>query len=423
MASLTTGVKVTSTIAVLGAGAIGVGIASYLQRDGHRVYLIDEMEPGSGCSWGNAGLIQCGSVVPVATPGTLRALPHMLLDRDQPLVVRWQHLATLAPYLLRFLQETSPRRSMANARALASIIPGAYDAYRPLIEDAGLQDMVRKNGELHVYTTDTGFDAARSSHAIRRELGVRVDTLDAGQTRELEPSLSARVRHGIFLPDAYQTVDPGLFVKRLAQAFVARGGMVRRNCVRTITVSPNGNVLIGMDTDGLQVDKAIIAFGAFSKRWVRDLGDPAPLDSERGYHVMLADPRCTLERTVISGEHRFAMSPTAGGIRLAGTAELAAIGAPANFSRARRLAPLAQRLLPALDVAEPTFWMGHRPSTPDSLPVIDRSTRHAQIIYAFGHGHSGLTLGGMTGRIVADMVARREPQIDMRPFRIDRFHR
>lgn len=411
------------SITVLGAGAIGVSIALYLQRDGHDVRLVDRDEPGSGCSFGNAGLIQCASVVPVATPGIARRVPRMLLDSNQPLVIRWRYLASLAPYLLRFLAESKPDRVAANARALKSIVPGSYEAYKPLIEAAGIQSMVRPSGELHVFETDTAFKAAQANFDMRRAHGVDVERLDANGVRQLEPALVRSVRHGVFLPGCYQTANPFRFVDALAQHFVSGGGTFLKATVEDIGVTPEGSVDIATDGGRLSAGKVVLAFGAFSKPFAGKLGLRVPLDSERGYHIDLPEPGVTLNRTVVSGEHRFALAPIDGGIRVVGTAELARVGAPPHYRRAERLLPLARHLLPGFAETTGTKWMGHRPSTPDSLPVLGRSQRYPNVFFAFGHNHSGLTLGGMTGKLMADLVAGRSPPVDLSPFDPGRFQR
>ncbi len=406
-------------IAVLGAGAIGVCVALYLQRDGHKVTLIDRDDPGSGASSGNAGVIQCGSVIPVANASTLRAVPRMLLDPNQALVIRWRHIISLMPYLLRFLAESRPERVEHNTRALASIVPNAYDGYRPLIEAAGLGHMIRHSGELHVFETDAAFKVSDTTRAIRRAHGIPVEVLSGDEVRELEPALSPAIRHGAFLPNAYQTADPRKLVAALCEHFVAKGGRLLRGDIRDISVQ--GSPTVHLADGDHRADAIVIALGAFSKPLVQRLGETVPLDSERGYHLSLPMPGVALGRAVISGEYRFAMTPTGGGIRLAGTAELARVGAPPRYDRARRLLPLARRVLPGLSGEGSTEWMGHRPSTPDSLPVIGRSLRHASVYYAFGHGHSGLTLGGITGNLIADLISGSTPEIDIEPYSIGRF--
>lgn len=409
------------TIAVLGAGAIGVSTALYLQRDGHNVVLIDRDEPGKGCSYGNAGLIQCSSILPVAAPGVIRSVPRMLLDPDQPLVIRWRHLPSLAPYLLRFLVEAGERRASANADALAAIVPHAYSAYAPLITDAGLQDLVRHRGELHVFKSRAVFEGTERGRRMRRERGIEVRLLDAGELHDLEPALSPDCRWGVLLPAAYQTMDPFRFIAGLARNFTERGGTILKSAVQDVLPQSHGGFTVRCDAEDVCVDAVVIALGAFSGPLARRLGSPTPLNSERGYHVMLTDPGISVNHTLISGDYRFAVAPMDGGVRLAGTAELAKVGAAPHYGRAKRLIPLAQNLLPGLRSEQQEYWMGHRPSLPDSVPVISPSPRHRQLYFAFGHGHSGLTLGGMTGRMIADMVACRPASVNLAPYSVTRF--
>src|SRR5579871_1904108 len=176
---------------VLGAGTVGVCCALYLQRDGHRVTLIDRISPGNGCSYGNGGIIQIGACVPIATPGVLRQVPTMLLDPEGPLIIRWRHLARLAPYLLRFVAAARPARVEAIAKTLASVLGGAIDAYRPLIASAGAQGLIRDTGEMYVYHTDAAFEAARPAHDLRRRNGVNIVDVPLEELRQIEPALAS----------------------------------------------------------------------------------------------------------------------------------------------------------------------------------------------------------------------------------------
>jgi D-amino-acid dehydrogenase len=405
---------------VVGAGTVGVCCALALQRDGHRVTLIDRAPPARGCSYGNGGLIQTGSVVPIATPGVLRQVPRMLLDPDQPLVIRWQYLPRLMPYLLRFVAAARPARVDAISKALASVLALAGDAYRTLLASAGAQDMIRTSGELYVYESEAAYRSAREAHGIRRARGIRVEEIPPQELRQLEPALAPIFRYAVYLPDSLQTVDPYVMTAALARHFAASGGTILEETVHEIEIGPDGPSAVVTDKARHPVDGLVVALGAYSKDWAARLGSRVPLDTERGYHLMLPNPGVPLRVPVISGDHRFGMVPLMGGIRIAGTAELATLDAPPNYRRAERLLRLAQRILPGLDGAERVPWMGHRPSTPDSLPVIARSPNFRSVYFAFGHGHLGLTMGAATGRLVADLAAGREPPIDMRPFAVDR---
>lgn len=409
-------------IAVLGGGIVGCTTAHELRRAGHRVTLIERDMPGMGCSFGHASLIQGASVVPIAGPGTLRAVPRMLLDPDQPLVLRWRHLPSLTPYLARFIAESSPARVLANSRALATIVPRVHEYWKPVIEAVGAGDLVTASGELHVYASERAFEAARPAHDMRRARGVEALVVRDGELRALEPSLGPGITRGVFLPAAHLVADPGDLTQRLVAAFVRAGGQVVTASISGLDAGPDG-ITVRLGSGRLHADAAVIALGAFSGPLMRSLGCPVPLNSERGYHLMLPDPGVRPSRTLISGDWRFGISPLSGGVRLAGTAEMTRIGARPDMRRAERLLPLARRLLPDLDGTGATRWMGHRPSLPDTLPAIGPLPGKPHVVAAFGHGHSGFGLAGLTARAVTDHLSGLPSSVDLSPFRPGRFLR
>ena len=407
-------------VTIVGAGIVGICCGLWLQREGHQVTLIDPLAPGRGCSYGNGGLLQASACVPIATPGVLQAVPRMLLDPDQPLVIHWRHLPRLAPYLLRFLAAARPGRVEEISKSLASLLAIALPSYRPLIAEAGAGELVRPSGELHVYQTAAAFRSAIGAHELRRRRGVPIEVLDDAAAHQLEPAL-APVYRAVFLPEPEQTLDPYEFAAHLAAHFVRRGGIVLQEKVQDIVVAPEGPVAVVTDADQHAVDQLVIAAGAYSGRFARRLGSPVPLDSERGYHLMLPQPGIALQVPLLSGDYRFGLVQMSGGIRLVGTAELSRLDAPPDYRRAERLLRLAQRIVPGLNGADATPWMGHRPSTPDSLPVICRSPRYRNAYFAFGHGHLGLTLAAASGRVIADLIAGREPPLAMDAFHVSRY--
>jgi D-amino-acid dehydrogenase len=408
---------------VIGAGTVGVCAALYLQRDGHAVGLIDRNEPGTGCSYGNAGVVQVTACVPIATPGVLRDVPRMLLSKDQPLVIRWQYLPWLAPYLLRFINAARPSEVERISQALTRILVLAKDSYAPLIAAAGAADLIKPTGELHVYETEAAYRKARFGHDLRRARGLRIEDIGPVQISEIEPSLAPIFRHAIYLPDPVQTVSPYLFTRKLAESFVRAGGDLVQESVEDILLGPEGVTHVVTGQSRRPAPELVLATGAHSKRWAAKLGSYVPLDSERGYHLTLPDPGVELRVPVISGDYRFGIASMTEGLRLAGTAELARLDAKPNYTRAQRLVRLAQRLLPKLNPEGAKPWMGQRPSTPDSMPVIGRSPHVPHVYFAFGHGHLGLTLAAATGRVVADLVASRPVPIDISDFSISRFRK
>ncbi len=410
-------------ITILGAGIIGISTGLYLQREGFQVTMIDQDEPGRGCSYGNGGLIQCPSVVPLATPGILRQVPRMLLDTKQPLVLRWQHLPSLLPFLLRFVASARADSIDHISRSLASIVPQAYDAYKPLIDAAGAQGLIQNNGELHLYQSSESFTKAQFAHGIRRAHGIEVQDLAGDAIYEHEPQLARVFKHGVYLPSTYSTTDPFRFTQALLRSFVAGGGRVKRAQIRDVVVQADGQVQVHTDAQTHVTAAVVVALGAFSRPIVERLGNFVPLNSERGYHLMLPGPQVPLRGCTIFADYKVALNPMGDAVRLLGMAELAKVGAPPDYQRIRRALPLAKQLVPGLRTEDATSWLGHRPSTPDSLPVISRSPHHRSVFFAFGHNHSGLTLGGITGQLVADLVCDRSPRVDVRPFDITRFKR
>src|ERR1700730_4599743 len=177
-------------VTVIGAGIVGTVCASYLLREGHRVTLIDPGEPGAQTSFGNTGGISPASVVPVAMPGLLREIPKWLLDPEGPLYVKWSYLLTCAPWLIKFLRASSLENVKAISKALTALNMPTFDAYEPLLKDAGLQHLFYRTGQLFVYRSNESFEADSLGIQLKRDTGVRVDVLGADEIRQFEPSLA-----------------------------------------------------------------------------------------------------------------------------------------------------------------------------------------------------------------------------------------
>ena len=404
---------------IVGAGIVGICSALQLQREGHEVVVIDRGGPGEQTSRGNAGLFAIGHVIPIGTPGMLRRVPGMLLDSTSPLTIRWSYLHRIAPWLIRLLAASTPSRVEAISQALAAILAPATESYRPLIRSAGAENLVQHRGWLIIYETEKSRRAAQADLDLRRSRGINWDELDEGTIRQMVPGLRPGPVWGIMLNDCEHTVDPYRLTVALADSFVAQGGTIQRGVVRT-ELGPDGKPQVMTDSGPLSFDRLVIAAGAWSRRLLRGLGDNAPLDTERGYHVMLENS-IDLRLPLLCADHKFSMTPMTGGIRLGGTVEFAGLEAPANPKRWDIMTRRARALLPGLKPEMVSTWMGFRPSMPDSLPVIGPSPRHSNVFYAFGHGHLGLTLGAVTGRIIADMIANRAPAVEPTPYRVTRF--
>lgn len=409
-------------VTVIGAGIVGICCALYLQRDGHRVTVIDQHQPGEGCSKGNSGIFAIEHCVPLASPGILAEVPEMLLDPLGPLTLRWSYLPRMAPWLLRFIRAGFRDRFESISNALHNLNCHALEAYRPLVKSADALDMVLGRGWMFVYESDQSYEKAKKREIeVRRRRGVNLRVLDSNEVQELEPALSPNVRRGILFPDVAHCTNPHRFVTVLAEDFRRKGGSILQEKVTGFTIGPGGPTQVRMGAVTHGVDVVVLAAGAYSRKMASQLGSRVPLDTQRGYHVMLPEPNVELRLPIISGDFHCAMTPMEEGLRVGGTVEFAGVDAAANYARADKLLSVARRVLPGLSETVSSRWMGCRPSLPDSLPVIDRSPHHASVYFAFGHGQLGLTQGAITGKLISEMVMSRPTTIDVGPYRVDRF--
>jgi len=412
-------------VGVIGAGMVGVCAASWLQRDGHRVFLVETAEPGRGASFGNAGCFNGSSVTPVSMPGVVRNVPRWLFDPLGPLSLRWSYLPAIAPWLVRFIRAGTPEKVRAQARALRPLVGPTLEALQPLVSTAGAGDLVHRLGHLYVYRSAEGPEKDRLAWDLRRENGVEIDEFDADGLRQLEPALSRDYVRGVLVRENGHTSNPLALVERLVEHFVRSGGELVRAQAHGFHLEGGRLTAIQTNIGDLPADATIVCAGAYSKPLAAGLGDRVPLETERGYHLMIRDPEAMPRIPTADADGKFVATPMETGLRFAGTVELAGLEAPPDWRRARILLEQGRKMLPGLPAFHPeeriSVWMGHRPSLPDSLPVIGPSSATPDVIYAFGHGHVGMTSAPMTGKIVADLVAGRPPSIDIAPFAPNRF--
>jgi D-amino-acid dehydrogenase len=412
-------------VGVIGAGMVGVCAASWLQRDGHSVFLVEAAEPGHGASFGNAGCFNGSSVTPVAMPGVIRNVPRWLFDPLGPLSLRWSYLPVIAPWLLRFIRAGTPEKVRAQARALRPLVGPTLEALKPLVGAAGAEDLVHQLGHLYVYRSAEGLEKDRLAWDLRRENGVEIDEFDADELRQLEPALSRDYVRGVLVRENGHTSNPLALVERLLEQFLRSGGELVRGRAQGFRLEGRRLTAIETDAGELPADAAIVCAGAYSKPLAAALGDRVPLETERGYHLMIRDPEAMPRIPTANADGKFVATPMETGLRFAGTVELAGLDAPPDWRRAHILLEQGRRMLPGLAASYPeeriSVWMGHRPSLPDSLPVLGPSRATPDVIYAFGHGHVGMTAAPMTGKIVADLVAGRQLSIDIAPFSPGRF--
>jgi D-amino-acid dehydrogenase len=412
-------------VGVIGAGMVGVCAALWLQRDGHRVFLVEPGNPGEGASFGNAGCFNGSSVTPMAMPGIVKQVPRWLMDPLGPLALRWSYLPAIVPYLVRFVRAATPDKVRAQARAMRPLVGPTVPLVRELAKMAGADDLVHQRGHLYVYRSAEALAKDGFAWELRRENGVEIDEFDADELRQLEPTLSRDYARGVLVRENGHTSNPLGLVTRLYELFRRQGGEIV--AARAVGFRLDGHRLTAIATDrgDLVADAAVVCAGAYSKPLAAALGDKVPLESERGYHLMIRDPEIMPRIPTADADGKFVATPMDTGLRFAGTVELAGLDAPPDWRRSQILLTQGRRMLPGLAADHPeeriSMWMGHRPATPDSLPVIGASKVSPDVVYAFGHGHVGMTAAPMTGRIVADLVGGRPASIDIAAFAAARF--
>ncbi len=408
-------------VTIIGAGIVGISAAIYLQRDGHRVTVIDRGAPGEGTSFGNAGSLAPGSIIPLALPGTARNVPRWIMDPLGPLSLSWRQLPALAPWLLQFWRACTPERVAQTAKAMRSLNRDSVDSYEELLAAAGAEALLERSPGLTLYKSERGFNASEYVRQIRIDNGVRVEILDAQRIRQLDPALSPDYRWGFALPENGFVRNPLRVVQSLAGHFAANGGTLMVATVQDFVLARDGVKALGTDRGEISVDRVVIAAGVWSRALAAKLGVRAPLTSERGYHIEIPAPGVTLRHQVADQEGRFTATPMEGGIRVSGTSEFSGLDAPPKWARTDALVRLIPTMLPGIKTDGYSRWTGHRPSTPDGRPVIAPAPAYPRVFLAYGHGHWGLMAAPATGQVVADLVAGREPRIDIKPFHPRRF--
>jgi glycine/D-amino acid oxidase-like deaminating enzyme len=411
---------VRTDVAIIGAGVVGLAIAVRLAGEGREVTLIDPNAPGPGASFGHAGTLAPYACVPVGNPGVLHNIPRLLFNRDSPFSFRWTELAAQAPWIIRFLRQSMPRNARANAVALAGLLSDALPAWRELAAEAGTSELFCQKGCLYLFRRADDFDDKAWDHTLRAELGVRQQVLDPAEFASLEPALSGIKGRAVLFPDAAHVTDPQALMSGLQREAERRGAAFQRAEVTRLEPQPDGLVRLSGAGMSLSARTVVIAAGAWSRPLARQVGDAVPLDTERGYHLEFTMPTPPVSRPVCPIDLGFYLTPMQGRLRVAGMVELGGLRAPATRRRLRQLDRGARQLFP--DLGKPSSeWLGFRPSLPDSLPVIGPARNARNIIYAFGHGHLGLTLAAVTGRLVAGLLDGRANSDRLAPFSASRF--
>lgn len=413
-----------SQVTIIGAGVVGMSTASFLQRSGFKVTVVDRLPPGEGCSFGNAGGIAFAEIMPSIHPRILTKIPGWLFDPLGPLTIRWRHLPKALPWFLAAGRNALPGQVKQIVEARTSLGLRAVGDLETLLQGANVPELLVKQDTLRVYDNEAQFRAEAEERRIKEAHGYAMTRLTASEARELEPSLSNRIHCGAFHGGWYFITNPGRLVKALAETFVRNGGTLLADDVVQLDVREGRVTSMTLASGRRQeVERLVICAGAYSHLLCRQLGDRVLLEAERGYHLVLPDPGVSLSRSLTYARIPAAATPMEMGLRLAGTDEFAGLHAPPNWRRADQLWHVFKRILPGLASPDSraTRWMGRRPGTPDSLPVIGPAKHVSNVWYGFGHSHMGLTWAPTTGRLIAEMLSGSKSNIDLTPFDAGRF--
>ncbi len=366
-----------SHVAVIGGGIVGIAAAIELLRDGHQVSIIEPGDPGGeqAASYGNSTLLNPSSVIPMSSPGLWKKVPGYLSDPLGPLAIRWSYLPRLLPWLTRFVRAGSTEAKIgAIARALQPLLADAPALHRKLAEEAGVGDLIIRQGVLFAFPDRAAFEAESLSWRVRRQNGIRWLELDEDELRQREPALDRHYRFALLVEENGQCRDPGAYVAALARHALALGATLLRTAATGFRIEAGRLRAVTTERAEIDCDKAVIAAGAWSKLLARAAGDAVALETERGYHAVISDPGVAPRYPLMPSDGKMGCVMTPAGLRLAGQVELAGLQAAPNWQRAEVLLKFARKVYPGIPVDLPAdrvkFWMGNRPSTPDGLPCL-----------------------------------------------------
>ncbi|APG95652.1 NAD(P)/FAD-dependent oxidoreductase [Sinorhizobium americanum] len=408
-------------VVVVGAGIIGTTIAYELQRRGKGAVLVERNPDGKGASYGNMASIAVTEFMPASRPSVWAQMPKWLVDPEGPVRIRPSYLPKLTPWFLRFLEASRPSRVKELEAAGAVLCRRVYEDLMPLLQAAELTDMLTEEGCLSLYADEAEFRADREHIAVLERFGFRHEVLGGNAIRDLEPALTTKIGKAVLFPDNRSIRDPYKLLLKLREKFLALGGRIEQGEVAGFDSGDRVKAVRLKDGRSVAASRVVLAAGAYTGKLARLLGEPVPLETERGYHTQIMAPGISMRHSIIWPARAFMVTPTAGGIRVGGTVEMAGLEAAPDYRRAKVLVKRAREALPDLRAEKATEWMGHRPALPDTVPIIGPSAKHRGIFYATGHGHLGLTYAATTGRLIADLVTGAEPPVDLKPYRVDRF--
>ena len=412
--------ELKSSIGVIGAGIQGVCISLCLIEKGFKVTLIDRDEPGKeSASYGNAGHFSPYASVPINRPDVLVDVPSMLLSSTGPLALKWNYIPKMIPWFLKFIKNCSSKNMMHTAKYMHQILDLALPAYDELFEKIDISGLVESKGIIYFWT-DKDLKSRELENNIRNELGIKQQLLTPHEIHDLEPHIKQIYHGGVLYPNARHARNPKKILLKLFDSFLKKGGLFEKQNVQTIGFKSDNKPVVKTELNFYTFNKLVVACGAFSKKLTDQVDEKIPLDTERGYHVHFKGHDHLLSRPVIFLNRGFGITPMEQGLRVVGTVEFGGLDNPPSKKRIMNLVNSAKYLFPELGKHEDE-WLGFRPTLPDFLPVMGPSKNHKNLFYSFGNHHLGWTLGAISGKIIAGMIAKESTNLDLSPYNSQRF--
>jgi D-amino-acid dehydrogenase len=410
-------VKPMVHVVIAGAGIVGVSSAIWLQRAGHEVTLVDRMDVALRTSYGNAGVLAAGAILPVPVPGLAQKLPKMVFSRDEPLFLQWRYLPRLLPFLAKYLSFARADHVAHCARSLSYLLSDSHAQHQSLAEGTGAERFISDDDFCFGYATEASYRADGSGRALRRAHGYEIEELDGAAYAVRDPLYSGQFAKVVCYKNSGRISDPGAYLAALLAHFQAEGGTMLAARIEDIELQHGAYKALITDQGRVTGDHIVLAMGAWSGKMAKKLGvKRLALESERGYHIELHNPSAMPKAPMMVSAGKFVVTPMEGRIRCAGVVEFASTEAAAQDGPVQFIKRQIATLFPDLTYDHMSDWMGRRPATTDSLPLIGPARAIANGHMAFGHQHIGLTAGPKTGRLIADMVSNQPSNTDLSAF-------
>lgn len=411
----------SNRVTVIGAGIVGICSALQLQRRGFNVTLLDRKPPASETSSGNAGVISRGSIFPEAAPGVYRKLPAILSNRSRDARLHYGYFMQLSRWGRQALKNSRVDRFEANVSVLNELVERCLSEHQLLLADCGGESLLRENGWLKLFRDPESFESSADEQKILDDCGVEFQRLGAADIAELEKGLNAIFAGGLLIKSTASVSSPSAVCELYAKLFVEAGGDIV--CDDYQQLEPhNSGWRVNCAGTNRETDKVVMALGAWSKVVLEELGYKIPMVVERGYHMHYdLQGDTSLGRPVFDVNGGYVMSPMQKGLRVTTGVEWGSENTAPTPVQVKQVKPFVQEAIDINTELDPEPWLGRRPCTPDSLPVISAGHKHTNLWAAFGHGHMGFSMGPITGRLLAEMISSKEPVLDTKAFSLARF--